>query len=399
LSCLSGGGARNARAMKNDLSLLILAKYDRSGPSSRYRILQFIPFLESHGFRCTVQNLHSEDYLETVYSGRKKSGLYYAGRLLARSQAVARASHYSAVFVQKELAPYLPPCFELMLSMMRSKVVYDIDDAIFLSYGQSKNPLLRVMLGKKVETAIRCSTVVLAGNLFLKDYAMKFNRRTVYFPTVVDPAKYAAATAAREEEVPRGGCSPPEDLPSGKSGRIPVVGWIGSPETIRFLEEKADVLRAAARVCPFELRVIGAPSTAIRGLDAKCVPWSEESEALELARCDIGIMPLPSSDWVKGKCGLKLLQYMACGLPVVSSPGGGADAIVAQGMSGFIARSDDEWRLYLISLLENPAYRRLMGRQGLARIDERFSLAAWAPRMAEILVKCIRGEPVEDTSW
>ncbi|MDD4856732.1 MAG: glycosyltransferase family 4 protein [Candidatus Krumholzibacteria bacterium] len=385
--------------MGNDLSLLILAKYGRSGPSSRYRILQYIPYLESHGFSCTVQSLHSKDYLETVFSGRGKSGLYYAGRLLARAQASARATHYSAVFVQKELAPYLPPCLELMLSMMRSKVVYDIDDAIFLQYGESRNFLVRLLLGRKIETAIRRSTVVLAGNSFLKEYAARYNRRTVYFPTVVDTSKYAAARAAREGGIPPVGRARSDGLASGKNGEIPVVGWIGSPETVRFLEEKADVLRAVSRISPFELRVIGAPSSAISGLEAKCVPWSEESEALELARCDVGIMPLPSSDWIKGKCGLKLLQYMASGLPVVSSSGGGADSIVEHGVNGFIAVSDDEWRLHLVSLLENPELRNLMGRQGLARVEERFSLAVWAPRMAEILTKCIRGEPVEEMEW
>jgi glycosyltransferase involved in cell wall biosynthesis len=379
--------------MENVLDLLILAKYGRSGPSSRYRILQFIPYLESHGFRCTVQSLHAEDYLETVYSGRRKPICSYLGRLLARVRAVARAARFSAVFVQKEIAPYLPPYFELALSMMRSKVIYDIDDAIFLSYGESRNPIVRLVLGGKIATALRRSTVVLAGNSFLCDYAARFNRQTVYFPTVIDTVKYAGHRAASHGEASSGGPA------SGEGGRIPVVGWIGSPETVRFLEEKDEALRAVARVSPFELRVIGVPSLEIPGLDVRCVPWREDSEVLELAACDIGIMPLPSGDWVKGKCGLKLLQYMACGLPVVSSPGGGADTIVEHGVSGYIARSNDEWRLYLAALIGNPGLRRIMGSEGLQRVEERFSLDMWAPRMAEILTKCIRGEALEVAAW
>ena len=366
--------------MSDAHEVLILTKYGRSGPSSRYRILQYIPYLEAHGLRCTVQSLHADDYLETVYAGRRKSGRYFAGRLLARAAAVARAKRYSAVFVQKELAPYCPPFLEALLSMMRAKVVYDIDDAIFLPYLESKSRLVRSALGNKIPAALRRSTVVIAGNSFLKDYAARYNRQTVLVPTVIDPAKYDAAAGARS------------------AGEIPVVGWIGSPETVRFLEERASALRSVARVCRFGLRAIGVSALAIDGLDVTCVPWSEETEARELARCDVGIMPLPSNDWARGKCGLKLLQYMAAALPVVSSPDGAAGSIVQHGMSGYIARGDEEWRLHLTSLLDNPELRGLMGREGRTRVEEYFSLAVWAPRMAEILEKCIRGEPVEDGS-
>lgn len=385
--------------MRDDFDLLILTKYGRSGPSSRYRILQFIPYLESHGFRCTVQSLHTDDYLETIYSGGRKPGPYYLGRFLARAQAVARASHYSAVFVQKELIPYVPPCFELLLAMMRSKVVYDMDDAIFLLYGESKSFLVRHVLGRKVPTALRRSTIVLAGNSYLRDYAARFNPRTVYFPTVIETKRYASARAGSDGDAAPGGRASPDGLGSTDKGRVPVVGWIGSQGTVRFLEEKVEALRSVARASAFRLRVIGAVSPALSGLDVECVPWSEESEAFELSKCDVGIMPLPSSDWVKGKCGLKLLQYMACGLPIVSSPGGGVDMIMEHGMNGYVARSDDEWRLHLTSLLENPALRRLMGHEGLKRVEERFSLDVWAPRMAEILARCIRGQPLEEAKW
>jgi len=367
--------------MSDANEVLILTKYGRSGPSSRYRILQYIPYLESRGLRCTVQSLHADDYLEDVYAGRRKSNAYYAGRLLARAAAVARATHYSVVFVQKELAPYCPPFLEALLSMMRSKVVYDIDDAIFLPYLSSKSRLLGSALRNKIPSALRRSTVVVAGNSFLKDYAARFNPRTVLVPTVVDPAKYAEPARARSAR------------------ETPVIGWIGSPDTVRFLEERAEALRSVARGCRFELRVIGVSSFAIPGIGVTCVPWSEETEARELARFDVGIMPLPSNDWARGKCGLKLLQYMAAGLPVVSSPEGAADRIVSHGMSGYIARGDEEWRLHLSALLDNPDLRGLMGREGRRRVEEHFSLGLWAPRMAEILEKCIRGEHVGDESW
>lgn len=362
--------------MKNDFDLLILTKYDRSGPSSRYRILQFVPYLESHGFRCTVQSLHAPGYLQRVYSGGARSSRYYLGRLVARTQAVLSAARYSAVFVQKEIAPYCPPCFEVMLAVMRAKVIYDIDDAIYLPYSGSKHRLVRFLLGGKTPAALRRSTVVLAGNPFLREYASRHNRQTILFPTVVDTARYAAAPETH--------------------GGVPVVGWIGTPETVRFLEERADVLREVARRSPYQMRVIGVSALAIQGLDVVCVPWSEETEAHELSRCDIGIMPLSEGEWAKGKCGLKLLQYLACGLPIVSSPDGGAGDIVKHGAHGYIARSGEEWRTFLAALINNPELRKIMGREGRGHVERQFSLEVWAPRMAEILTKCIRGERVMD---
>ena len=357
--------------MKSDFDLLILTKYDRSGPSSRYRILQFIPYLESHGFRCTVQSLHAPGYLQRVFSGGALPPRYYLGRLAARTRAVLSAGRYSAVFVQKEIAPYCPPCFEAALSAMRAKVIYDIDDAIYIPYAGSKHRAVRLFLGGKVPSALRRSTIVLAGNPFLREYALRYNRQTILFPTVVDTAKYAVREAR---------------------GSIPIVGWIGTPETVRFLEERADVLRDVMRRSPYQIRVIGASVPVIQGLDVSCVPWSEETEARELARCDIGIMPLPEGEWAKGKCGLKLLQYMACGLPVVSSPDGGAGGIVRHGESGYIARSAEEWSTALAALIDDPELRGLMGREGRKHVEGRFSLEVWAPRMAEILSKCIREE-------
>jgi glycosyltransferase involved in cell wall biosynthesis len=296
--------------------------------------------------------------------------------------------------VQKELAPYVPPYLEWMLAAARTAIVYDIDDAIYLPYTRSRNPLVRLALAGKIPAALRMSAVVLAGNAFLAEYASRYNRRTIHVPTVIDPAKYAAA-----REDPGSGPGAGARSAGGPGSAPPVVGWIGSSETVRYLGEKAAVLRSVARVSPFELRVIGAEAPAIPDVRTVSVPWSEESEARELSRCDVGIMPLPDDDWARGKCGLKLLQYMATGLPVVSSPAGGADGIVRHGTNGYVATTDAEWRLHLAALVDNAALRAVMGREGRRRVEERFSLGLWAPRMGEIVTRVVRGQSLEGLAW
>jgi len=367
--------------MNSDARVLFLTKYGRSGASSRYRVLQYIPYLEAHGFRCDVQSLHADEYGAAFFARREKQVLYYVRRIAKRIAAVLRARRYSAVFIQKELVPYFPPLLELMLKRMRVNIIYDIDDAIFLLYAGSKHFLVRRLLASKMPAVLRWSTVVLAGNAFLHRYALAYNPCAILFPTVVDHRKYEPKSQA----VLLG-----ESCQHAKM--LPVVGWIGSPETLRFLVERADLLRRIAARFPFQLCVIGVPGAAIPGIAVRAVPWDEKTEAIELARCDIGIMPLPDSEWAKGKCGLKLLQYMASGLPVVSSPDGGADAIVQHGVNGFVARSDEQWYSYLVTLLDNPDLRTLMGSAGRTHVEANFSLEQWAPRMADVLRPCMQGD-------
>ncbi len=373
--------------MSGDPAILFLTKYGRRGPSSRYRVFQYIPYLEAQGFRCDVQSLHDDGYLEELFAGSRKSILYYASRLRGRARAVAAAREYGAVFVQKELAPFVPPVLERRLAAARVPVVYDIDDAVFLVYERSRNPLVRLILGGKIREAVSLATVVLAGNDYLAAYAARANPNSVYFPTVIDPAKYDAARSTAR------GASGKEDE------KAPVVAWIGTPETARYLEKCRGAIEEASSRRPFLLRIVGAREPSGWRARIESVPWSEDTEADTLARSDIGIMPLPEDEWARGKCGLKLLQYMASSLPVVASPVGGAERIVAHGKTGFLARSRDEWLEHLVNLVERPALRREMGERALARVRAQWSLELWAPRMAEVLSRCVRGESLKDIEW
>jgi glycosyltransferase involved in cell wall biosynthesis len=361
------------------LHVLFLTKYPPRGASSRYRVYQYIPYLEDAGFACTVQSLHTGAYLESRYRGRGRSPAYYAARMLGRLRSIAAVDRRTIVFIQKELLPFAPPIPEYLLHRSGARLVCDVDDAIHLRYAESRNTLVRLALSRKVASVFRLSAAVLAGNEFLRDYAVRFNEETVLFPTVIDTSRYPLRRTG---------------LAGTASGGPPVVGWIGSPATVPYLAERGAALSRLASTVPFTLRVIGAPGFTIAGVEVEAVPWSEEREAAEIGRCDIGIMPLPDSSWARGKCGLKCLQYMACGLPVVSSPWGSARSIVAHGVHGFLARTEDEWIAHLATLLRNADLRRQFGRAGRRRVEEAFSIGRWAPRMAEILGRVAAGESI-----
>ena len=363
--------------MENELHVLFLTKYPPHGPSSRYRVYQYIPRLEREGFTCTVRSLHTGAFLESRYRGQGRSFLYYAGRLLDRLLSVAAAGRGSVVFIQKELLPFVPPLPEFLLHRSGVRMVCDVDDAIHLRYTESRNPLVRLVLSRKIPGVFRRSAAILAGNEFLRDYAARFNEETILFPTVIDTDRY-----------------PPRRTESGatRNGAVPTVCWIGSPGTVRFLAGRGTDLARLASSIPFTLRVIGAPGFTIPGVDVEATPWREDREAADIGGCDIGIMPLPDTAWARGKCGVKLLQYMACGLPVVSSPWGSARSIITHGVQGFLARTGDEWIAHLATLLRDASLRDRFGRAGRRRVEDAFSLDRWAPRMAGILRRVAAGE-------
>jgi hypothetical protein len=168
---------------------------------------------------------------------------------------------------------------------------------------------------------------------------------------------------------------------------VPVIGWIGSPSTWRYVRPLLPLLSEIAGQGRAVVRVIGAGRDALRdrfpGMES--LEWSESSEVAEVQKMDIGIMPVPDDKWARGKSGYKLIQYMACGLPVVASPVGVNREIVGQGGNGFLATTAAEWREAIERLLSDPDLRRRMGQSGRSRAVAEYSLAVQAPRLVEVI--------------
>ena len=169
------------------------------------------------------------------------------------------------------------------------------------------------------------------------------------------------------------------------------IGWVGSPSTWQFVEPVLPVLQRICGRLGAEFAVIGAG-------DVKCFPgsfvkpWSQENEVQDLQNLDIGIMPLPDAPWAHGKCGYKLIQYMACGLPTVASPVGVNSAIVAHGQSGYCATNASEWEDYLTRLISDFALRKRMGTSGRQIVESRYSLKVQAPRLEQLIRGAVQGD-------
>jgi glycosyltransferase involved in cell wall biosynthesis len=352
--------------------VLFLNKYTASGPSSRYRVLQFLPFLDARGIDYTVHALHDDRYLASRYAGAAASPFYLARRTLSRLSVLTTAPRYDLAFIQKEMFPHLLDAPEWFLSRAGVRYVVDLDDAIHLVY---RGGLLR----RKIPRVLSRARLVLAGNRYLEAYARQYNEHVVFFPTVVDTDRFT----------PRDGAD---------AGSL-TVGWMGTPETVKYLDAIAPALAEAARAMPFSLLVVGAKAPSGNGLVAQSRPWSEASEAGDLRAMDIGVMPLAHDEWSKGKCALKLIQYMSAGVASVTSPAGSAPEFVRDGENACFATGADEWRDRVGALARSPERRMEMGRRARATVEAQYSLRVWGPRFADALEWAAGDKTGLDLPW
>ena len=361
-------------ALRRTVQVRAYTRHGREAASTRQRLLQYIPALEAAGFRVEVQPLLGDDYVRSLVAGGSFSRLEVAKSYVKRIRSLLARPSADIVWIYAELFPYLPGWFE-RLALSRSRaIVYDFDDAFFHTYSASSNRLIRKLLGSKFEPLLRRASACSCGNDYLLEYASNYCRRSIILPTVVDTDLYKPRLNRREPNLPL------------------VIGWIGSPSTWGYLRPILPLLAELSRERGIKVRVVGAGAQAEKerfpGLDL--VDWAESREVSDVQAMDIGIMPVPDDLWARGKSGYKLIQYMACGLPVVASPVGVNRDIVAHGTSGFQATTPDEWRTFLGLLLEDPELRLRMGAAGLKRVQENYSLSVQAPRLVDLFRSVVK---------
>ncbi|MFL6845433.1 MAG: glycosyltransferase family 4 protein [Allosphingosinicella sp.] len=351
------------------MRLAAFAKYGPMAASTRQRLLQYVPHLAAAGIEVDFHPLLPDDYVRGMATGERYPKRKTAAAYLKRLREIAFGTGADAIWIYAELFPYLPGLVERLALRSGKPIVFDYDDAIFHMYDSSGNPLVRALLGRKLQPLLRRASLCCCGNRYLLDYAARFSSRTMLLPTVVDADVYRPAEAPDRS-------------------RPVTIGWIGSPSTWPYVRPLLPLLRELAESRGVRIRVVGAGRAALAdafpGLDL--VEWSEEREVDEVRAMDIGIMPLPDDIWARGKCGYKLIQYMACGLPVVASPVGVNSEIIAPGENGFLAVGEPEWRDALDRLIADSELRGCFGAAGRRRIEERYSLQVHAPRLVEALL-------------
>jgi len=344
------------------MRILLLSRYGPLGSSSRMRFYQYLPYLESKGLEFTLAPFFWDEYVRRLYAGQRQSLRLVAAAYLRRVRTLLGARRFDLVWLEKEFLPWLPA-----LPFAAVPYVVDYDDATFHRYDHHNRAVVRALLGRKIDAVMRGAHLVVAGNAYLSERARRAGAsRVQILPTVVDTHRY-----------------PPYQHHGEKLFRI---GWIGHPVTAGYLRIAAPALERFFKNHPeARLTVVGADSPLDIPGRVENRPWSEAAETQELGRFDLGIMPLPDEPFERGKCGYKLIQYMAAGLPVIASPVGVNTRIVEPGVTGYLANSQDSWLQALEALYSDAGLRRRMGDAGRARVEQTYDLAVTAPRLLEML--------------
>jgi glycosyltransferase involved in cell wall biosynthesis len=357
--------------------VLALSPIPEEGAGCRFRVAQYIPYLETAGFDVRISSFYTPEFFRLVYQHghHARKAFSFARLALRRLFELFDLHRYDLVLLYREAIPFGPPFIESLIARRGIPIVYDFDDAIFLpNVSEANRAFAFLKQPSRVARILRQSTHVIVGNEFLAGFARRYNSAVTVVPTAVDTDRFVPRSDDRTLR-PK-----------------PVVGWIGSPTTFRYLEGLADVLRRVAVDHRFVLKVSGAGRRVdFAGLEVEDVPWSLADEVRLFNSCDIGVYPLTDDDWARGKCGFKAIQCMACGVPVVASAVGVNREIIQDGVNGFLASTPDEWVEKLGRLISEPDLRARMAVAGRHTIEERYSLRVTAPRIAAVLAAAADG--------
>jgi len=338
------------------MKILFLAPYPiGESPSQRFRFEQYFEILSNAGHQFTISSFLSPEGWKIIYSKGntlKKVKAVVQG-FLGRLADLLKMKPYDIVFIHREAAPFGPPVFEWLISkVFKKKIIYDFDDAIWLTDKTDEGILTRILRWRrKVRSICRWSYKVSCGNDFLCDFARRFNNNVVLNPTTIDTNYHKPVMKSR-------------------GGKL-VIGWTGSHSTLKYLYEIAPVLYAVGKEFPdTEFVTISNGKSPFSQ-----ITWSKETEIEDLAKIDIGIMPLPDDIWSKGKCGFKALQYMAMEIPTIVSPVGVNTKIVTHNVDGLVCRTPQEWTDGLRKLITDQDLRRRLGVAGRKKVENNYSVA------------------------
>ena len=356
------------------ISCLVLSRYGLLGASSRVRFGQYFEALAREGIACRLSPLLSDSYLPLRYREDPRRYAYALAGYVLRVWTLLRARAYDVVWVEGELFPGLPAIFEGLLAMTGTPYVVDYDDALFHKYDHLSKGLLGVFYKDKFSRLLSQSGGVTAGNAYLEALCVANGAPAVTrVPSVVDIERYGPQKSGRSD------------------GRPLKIGWIGSPHTTKHLRLVEPALRRLASESSLVLMTVGASRLDGYGVPLEQHPWTLESEVRLINEMDVGIMPLADEPFERGKCGYKLIQYMAQAKPVVASPVGVNTEIVLHGSNGFLAGDEQGWFDALKELAASCDMRIAMGAAGRTRVVQHYSVQAQSSTVARALRAAVAG--------
>ena len=356
--------------------IFFIAPYPHGqAPSQRFRFEQYFEFIKNEGFDIEFHSFLSEQTWGKIYKEgsfvSKSMGIL--GSFAKRFSLLFKLRKVDYIFIHREASMIGPPIFEWIIAkILRKKYIYDFDDAIWLpNYSENNARFHRLKAYWKVKKIIKWADKVTVGNTFLMNYAKQYNQNVAVIPTTIDLENVHNQLNNQDVE--------------------PVnIGWTGTHTTMSYLHDLLPVFKELEKEYSFTFTIISNqapdfpvfPDKEFKSL--RFIKWNKETEISDLAKFNIGIMPLTEGPWAEGKCGFKGLQYMALGIPALMSPVGVNKEIIVYGENGFLCETVSEWKKQLINLITDKSLRQTIGNKGRETVAERYSVEANKAKYLEL---------------
>ena len=315
-------------------------------PSFRFRVLQYLPYLKKNGWDIMINEIPRNWF--------------------RRQQWIRKLKEVDIIFIQRKLLGLI----EIKEIKKKAKILcYDFDDALMYE-DSSKGAVGSKRREKRFQSIIKTADIIIAGNEYLADKAGISSSRTTIIPTNIDTNVYFPINKKEHDKI--------------------ILGWIGTKSTLIYLGIIEHLLNnILTNFKNVSFKVVCDDFSGLNIPDAIMKKWSIEEEVLDLQSFDIGLMPLSDDRWTRGKCGFKIIQYMAVGIPVVCSKVGANRKIITEGTTGFLAHSSEFWQEYLNQLIKSVELRRKMGQAGREFVKKNYSIDYWAPYLEKLLRKSV----------
>lgn len=344
---------------KRNKILIVCPHPEGTAPGQRLKYEQYFGYFRDSGFDVVVKSFMSARFQNMVYKkGNLSEKIFWTlAGYCRRFLLLFSLRKYEIVYIFLWVTPFGPPFFEWLYCKLGKRIIYDIDDMIYLKAPHSPNPGVAWLKGKtKPIFLFKKADYVLTSTPAIEEYAKRFNDKVINIPVTIDTVKYTPKEKYDTEKI--------------------TLGWSGSVSTSPYLHLLDNMLLELHKKHDFKLFVMGDPNFKIEGLEIEAIPWKEEYEVSTIRRFDIGLYPLPHDNWVHGKGGGKALQYMAAGVPTVATAVGANFKIIENGVSGYLVKMDEEWLDRIEKLMESETLRKQIGQKGAKIVQDHFSVHA-----------------------
>lgn len=357
---------------KRKKKILVLCPSPKgTAAAQRLKYEQYLPLLENEGYLFTISNFQTARLWKIIHKpGRTFEKMFWFGiGYLKRGWDLLRAPFYDGIFVTIWATPIGPPLYENLLRVFQPKIIYDLDDMMFMKKFDhiSQNFFQRLKGGKKPLTLLKYARYVIVCTPKLEEIAMERNiyKQAVDISSTFNTDRFVQVTSYQQHEVT-------------------TIGWTGTHSTIPFLEMLQPVLAQVSKKRKIKLLVIANREYQMKEVETEYISWKEETEVEDLHRIEIGLYPIPANEWSLGKSSLKALTYMSIGIPVVATAYGTNFRIMENGVQGFLAKDNLEWVERIIQLIDDVELRKKMGGAGRKTVEELFSIKANFPKYLNV---------------